>query len=97
MYKNRHGGVRSAAVAEAYISRESKVGRNILEWCSHLMCGKKRGKIIAVSAIKAYISKSILPTYIRFSHAQSLSMYDYYRSYKIFTDEVLLLLKWYRI
>ena len=31
-----HGGVRSAAVAEANISRESTAGSNFLEWCSHL-------------------------------------------------------------
>ena len=41
-YRNRHGGVQSAAVAEAKISRESKVDSNLLEWCSHLMSDKTK-------------------------------------------------------
>ena len=39
----RHVGVRSTAVAKANISRESKVG-NVLEWCSHPMSKKTKGK-----------------------------------------------------
>ena len=41
-YRNRHGGVRSAAVAEAIISRESKVDSNVLEWFLHLMSDKTK-------------------------------------------------------
>ena len=49
-------------VAEASFSRESKVGSNVLEWYPHLMREKNGGKTkIAVRAVKAYISKSILP------------------------------------
>ena len=33
-------GVQSAAVAEVNISRESKVGGNVLEWYPHLMSKK---------------------------------------------------------
>ena len=36
------GGVQSAAVAEANISRESKVDSNVLEWCPHLMSDKTK-------------------------------------------------------
>ena len=39
-YLNRHGGVRSAAVAEACNSRWSKVGWDILGWYPHLMSEK---------------------------------------------------------
>ena len=39
-YRNRHGSVRSAIVAEPNISQESKVGSNVLEWCLHLMSEK---------------------------------------------------------
>ena len=40
-YDNRHGGVRSTAVAEANIS-SLKVGGNVLEWYPHLMSEKTR-------------------------------------------------------
>ena len=71
-YLNRHGGVRSAAVAEACNSRWSKVGWDVLGWYPHLM-SEKNGKPmkIAVLAVTACISKSILPTYGRFSRARS--------------------------
>ena len=39
----RHGGVRSAAVAEACNSRGSKVGWDVLGWYPHLM-SEKTGK-----------------------------------------------------
>ena len=39
-YLNRHGGVRSAAVAEACNSRWSKVGWDVLGWYPHLMSEK---------------------------------------------------------
>ena len=45
IYRNRHVGVRSTAVAKANISRESKVGNNVLEWCSHPMSGIKQKKL----------------------------------------------------
>ena len=45
IYRNRHVGVRSTAVVKANISRESKVGNNVLEWCSHPMSGKKQKKL----------------------------------------------------
>ena len=71
-YLNRHGGVRSAAVAEACNSRWSKVGWDVLGWYLHLM-SEKNGKPmkITILAVKARISKSILPTYGRFSRARS--------------------------
>ena len=43
-YRNINGGVRSAAVAEANISREFKVDSNVLEWCPHLMSDKTKEK-----------------------------------------------------
>ena len=43
MYGNRHGGVRSAAVAEACNSRGSKVGWDVLGWYPHLV-SEKTGK-----------------------------------------------------
>ena len=71
-YLNIHGGVRSAAVAEACNSRWSKVGWDVLGWYPHLMSEKNRKPMkIAVLAVKACISKSILPTYGRFSRARS--------------------------
>ena len=69
MYRNRHVGVQSTAVAKANLSRESKVAINLLERCRYPMSEKKKKK--SVCAVKAYISKSILPTYVRFSRAQS--------------------------
>ena len=45
-----YGGIRSATVAEANISRESKVGGNVLEWYPHLMSEKTIK--IAVRAVK---------------------------------------------
>ena len=73
MYRNRHVSVQSTAVAKANLSRESKVASNLLERCRYPMSEKKKKKTkkIAVCAVKAYISKSILPTYVRFSRAQS--------------------------
>ena len=58
MYRNRHGGVRSAAVAEASIFRESKVGSNVLEWYPHPhLVSEKNGKPIKiiVRVVKAYL------------------------------------------
>ena len=66
--ENRHGGVRSTPVAEVKIFREAKVASKVLERCPHLMSEKteKNTIKIAVHVVKAYISKSILPTYVRF-------------------------------
>ena len=80
-YLNRHGGVRSATVAEACNSRWSKVGWDVLG-CSRMVSEpyeRKNGKPmkIVVLAVKACISKSILPTYGRFSRARSHIYYIY--------------------
>ena len=42
MYRNRHVGVQSTAVAKANLSRESKVASNLLERCRYRMSEKKK-------------------------------------------------------
>ena len=40
--RNGHGGVRSAAVPEASLFRESNVANNIRQWYSHLLSEKAK-------------------------------------------------------